>query len=75
MAKIKRHFGEQQERMVIELGLCVGSTYREVDVNLVDRGGLNYQLLIGRELLKGRFLVDAGATFANPPDCKEAPSR
>ena len=38
IAKIKRHFGEEQQRYVVKLGICLGSVYREEDVTLVDGG-------------------------------------
>jgi len=69
IAKIKRHFGEQQERYVVRLGICLGKVYREEDVTLVDRSGFNYQMLIGRNFLKKDFLVDPDQTFVNKPRC------
>lgn len=72
IAKIKRHFGEQQERYVVKLGICLGNVYREEDVTLVDRSGFNYQMLIGRNFLKKDFLVDPDQTFLNKPRCKSA---
>ena len=75
IAKIKRHFGEQQERYVVKLGVCLGSVYREGDVTLVDRSGFNYQMLIGRNFMKNDFLIDTGSTFVNKPSCKDAPEQ
>lgn len=66
---IKRHYGDTQIRDVVRLGICLGSTYKEVEVNLIDRSGLNYQLLIGRQYLKGRYLVDPSRTFVSSPSC------
>lgn len=70
--KIKRHFGDAQVREVVRLGICLGNTYKEADVNLIDRSGLNYQLLIGRQFLKNDYLVDPGRTFVSSPGCKGA---
>ena len=72
-AIIKRHFGESQERIVVLLGVCLGDTYRETEVNLIDRSGLNYQMLIGRSYLAGNFIVDPGKTFSVKPECKNIP--
>ncbi|KPK49201.1 MAG: hypothetical protein AMS22_14050 [Thiotrichales bacterium SG8_50] len=74
IARIKRHYGEQQERYVVKLGICLGSVYREEDVTLVDRSGFNYQLLVGRNFLQGDFLIDTGGTFISEPSCKDAPN-
>ena len=68
-AKIKRHFGGVQERPVIMLGICLGGVYRETEVNVIDRSGLDFPLLIGRQFLGEKFLVDAGAQYINPPHC------
>lgn len=71
---IRQHFGDKQRRPVIRLGLCLAGVYKEVDVNLVDRSGFNYQMLIGRNFLKDGFLVDAARTFLSTPRCSDAPS-
>ncbi len=68
-ATIKRHFGEQQVRSVIMLDICIGNVRKKEEVNLVDRSNLNYQLLIGRNFLKGSFLIDSGSTYKLSPDC------
>lgn len=72
-AKIKRHFGDVQERPVIMLGICLGGVYRVTEVNLIDRSGLDFPLLIGRQFLDEEFLVDAGAQYINPPHCGKDP--
>ena len=71
-AEIKRHFGKKQIRPVIRLGLCLGTTYRIAEVNLVDRSGFNYQLLVGRQFLKNGILVDSSVTYAKEPSCVKA---
>lgn len=68
-SRIKRHFGERQSRPVILLDLCIGSARKKAEVNLVDRSGMNYQLLIGRSFLKDALLIDSGATYVLSPDC------
>lgn len=67
--KIKRHFGESQIRQVVLLDLCIGKVRKIEEVNLVDRTGLNYPLLIGRNFLEGALLIDSGATYMLSPDC------
>lgn len=69
---IKRHFGRTQERPVINLELCIGPVRKSVEVNLVDRTGLNYQLLIGRNFLAGGLLVQSGRTYLLSPDCPDS---
>ena len=56
---IKRHFGRKQERVVVRLGICLGTIYREAEVSLIDRSGFNYQILIGRTfLIDNHIIVD-----------------
>jgi hypothetical protein len=68
-SRIKRHFGEKQVRPVILLDICIGQVHKKVEVNLVDRTGFNYQLLIGRNYLKDSFLIDSSSTYTVSPDC------
>jgi hypothetical protein len=69
--KIKRHFGERQVRKVVLLDLCIGNVRKTEEVSLVDRTGLNYQLLIGRNFLKNALLIDSGSTYLLSPDCSD----
>jgi len=71
ISTVKRHHDEVQKRIVVLLGICLGTTYRETEVNLFDRGGLNYPLLIGRQFMSGFFIVDPAQVFSIKPDCKE----
>jgi len=69
-AQIKRLGGKSVLRPAIRLGICLGTTYKEIEVNLADRTGFDYQMLIGRSFLEGSFLVDPEVTFLSRPDCK-----
>ena len=69
IARIRRHGGRVEEREVVMLGICLGSVYRTVEVNIVDRSGLDFPMLIGRSFLDGVFLVDPGERFLLAPDC------
>ena len=70
IGKVKRHFGEVQKRYIIKLGICLGNVYKETDINLIDRSGMNYPLLIGRRFLQDNFVIDPSLTFTTQPDCK-----
>lgn len=67
--RVKRHFGDVQQRYVVRMGICIGNQYGETDVSLVDRSGFNYDLLIGRKYLKEKFIVDPAKTFTVSPGC------
>ena len=71
VATIKRFFGRRQERPVIELDICIGPVRKTTEVSLVDRTGLDYQLLIGRNFLTDDLLVGSGSTYRLPPNCPD----
>ena len=73
VAKIKRHAGRSQERFAIRMEICLRNVSKEVEVNLVDRSGFIYQMLVGRSFLSGDFLVDPSLKFTGNPDCKGVP--
>ena len=66
---IKRHFGKSQQRPVGEMTICLGKKVKKVEVNLVDRSGFNYQMLLGRSYLAPDTLVDSAQTNITTPDC------
>ena len=74
-AIIKRHFGASQERLVITMPICIGSVLKEHEVSVVDRGGLEYSLLIGRNFMAGNLLVDSSVQYIRPPSCTKAPTQ
>lgn len=67
--RIRRHFGRYQDRPVIRLKICLGTFSKEVDVNLVDRSGLDYPLLIGRNFMAGALVVNPSEKFTIEPSC------
>ena len=69
--KIKRKGLRPQERMVISLGICLKDTYKEVEVNLVDRDNFNHQMLIGRNFLHQDFIIDPSESFTTVPQMGE----
>lgn len=68
-ARIKRHDGKFQMRNVIHLSICLGGIRKMAEVNLIDRSGLNYQLLVGRSFLKNDFLINTSEKYINDPRC------
>ncbi len=75
MARIKRQGRPSQQRPVAVLRICVGSVRKEVEVNLVDRSGFDYPLLLGRSFLAGDFIVDSSRRDLLAPDCAAAAPR
>lgn len=66
---IKQHFGERQKRYAVMLGVCLGKTYKETQVSLADREGFLYTMLIGRNFLRGDFVIDPAKQYTASPRC------
>lgn len=58
LREIKSSFGEVQERYVIRTKIKFFDETIEEEFSLSDRSDMKYPVLIGRKLLKGRFIVD-----------------
>lgn len=67
--RIKNHEGPPDRRPVVRLPVCLGERWREIPVNLVDRGSFLYPVLLGRTALSGAALIDPGRTFQHDPSC------
>lgn len=67
--RIKQHDGSHQTRNVVEMDICFGRMMRTIEVNLIDRSEFIYPLLLGREALAERVVVDPEETFLGEPDC------
>jgi hypothetical protein len=69
-AYIKRKGAPKQKRPVVLFDLCVGTLYKKnVPINLADRTGFKYPMLIGRSFLKDSAIVDSALTFTQSPSC------
>ncbi|WP_439134009.1 ATP-dependent zinc protease family protein [Pseudomaricurvus sp.] len=60
---IKQHGEEDIRRHVVSLTLAIGDMKDEVEVTLADRENFEYPILIGRNFLQGRALVDVSRKF------------
>ena len=72
MARIKKKTQGHQERPVVVLEICVGDAKFPAQVNLAQRGHFRYPLLLGRNFLRSRFLVDSSAEYLLEPTCHAA---
>ena len=57
-ASIKRHGAEPIERPVVELTVRLGDMAEASEFSLTDRGDFDFPVLLGRNFLKARFLVN-----------------
>jgi hypothetical protein len=70
--RIKDRGVRTRERPVVKLGICIGTFYREAEVNLVDRSHFDYPMLVGRSFLGQGLAVDAARRFTIEPSCTGA---
>jgi len=63
--KIKNSFGEMEERFIIQIIINLEGKKINTRMSLTDRGNMRYPILIGRRLLKRKFLVDVNLIFTN----------
>lgn len=56
--KIKNSFGEMEERYIIKTLIVIGGKKIKSTVSLSDRESMRYPVLIGRKLVKGKFIID-----------------
>lgn len=67
--KKKNHLGVIR-RPVVKMQFCIAGRLVEGEVNLANREGFNYGVLVGRNMLKkGKLLVDSANQFTSMPNC------
>ncbi|MGB1090785.1 MAG: ATP-dependent zinc protease [Oceanobacter sp.] len=55
--------GQRSYRYAIQTDIELGGQRWSIDLNLSHRGSMTYPMLLGREAIQGRFLVDVALTF------------
>lgn len=63
MRKIKSSNGVSEQRYVIKTPISLGELEWEIEITLTDRRDMSYLMLLGREGLGSRFLVDPSQVF------------
>ncbi|MBO6782846.1 MAG: ATP-dependent zinc protease [Alphaproteobacteria bacterium] len=61
--KIRSSNGEEERRYVIETEACLGETAWPIELSLANRDDLGFRMLLGREAVRGRFLVNPDRSF------------
>lgn len=74
-ATIKRVDGDSDRRPVVQLFVCLGEQFMQVDVNLADRSDFAYPMLVGRSFLAGNVVVNPAKTFTSRPTCNFPPEK
>ena len=61
--KVRSSNGETTVRPVIRTRIEIFGRTHEIDVTLFDRAKMGFRMLIGREALRGRFVVDSARSY------------
>jgi hypothetical protein len=64
----------RERRPVVEITFCIGPKLIRAQVTLNNRATVTYPLIIGRNVLKDKFVVDCMHSNCLPPSCPEVPS-
>lgn len=67
---IRSSSGRLDERPVIRTTLGLGAEAFEIDLTLTRRDEMGFRMLLGREAIRGRFLVDPGRSYLMPKPVK-----
>ncbi len=63
--KVKNSFGEMEERFVIKTLVKLGKKNIWSTLSLSKRDNMRYPVLIGRRLIKGKFIIDVNQIHTN----------
>lgn len=69
---IKKHALNSKHRYVVELNFCINGRTHTAEFTLADRGNFQYRVLIGRNVLRGNYLVDSAKTFIAKKTCPQS---
>ena len=60
---IRSSNGQEEERIVIETRLRLGMRTWKIELTLTNRDAMGFRLLLGRDALRRKFLIDPGASY------------
>ena len=60
---VKSSSGESEKRFVIRLPMSLGEEEWEVELTLANRDSMGYRMLLGREAMQNRIIVDPSVSF------------
>ncbi len=65
--EIKNSFGDSEKRYIIKTRIKIGRKIIKTSISLSDRAGMRYPVLLGRKVLKKRFIVDVAELYLLDP--------
>ena len=67
--KVKEHDGEHDRRPVVDLDMCFNGNHYTSEFTLADRKEYIYHVLLGREFLSAKAVIDPEETFLTLGTC------
>lgn len=61
--EIRDSGGHTELRPIIQVAVALNGQSWPIELTLTDRSSMGFRMLLGREAVRGRFLVDAGQSF------------
>lgn len=61
--KVKSSVGTMTKRPVIMTTISIGNYEWDIEITLVNRDIMGFRMLLGREAMRGHFLVDPGKSY------------
>lgn len=55
---IKSSFGKAEDRLIIKTPITIGDETFEIELSLANRNTMKFRMLLGREAISGRFLIN-----------------
>jgi hypothetical protein len=62
--------GDAQERPAVRLEFCLAGERYNTLFTLTNRDNFNYPVLLGRQFLRNKILVDSGESFTHRTNCR-----
>lgn len=60
---VRSSSGDRELRPVVVVTVALGDARWEIELTLADRSPMGFRFLLGRQAVRGRFLVDAGRSY------------
>lgn len=64
---IRSSSGDAEKRYVVRVPICLGENTWDIDLTLTNRDSMGYRMLLGREAMGERMLVDPAGSFYMAP--------
>jgi hypothetical protein len=68
--KLRNAEGERDERFAVRLEFCLAGERYNTLFSLTNRDNFNYPVLLGRQFLRNKILVDSGESFTERTNCR-----